>query len=271
MYRQADRYINQQTQRGFSLIELAMVLFIVSLLVAGLLGPLSIRVEQRERLAAVDEMAQIEESLYGFAISNGRLICPDCTNNAGDCGGSTANDGLEDRFTNVDYLDCAADIGNLPWVDLAVNQFDPWDRQYMYRVSDDFADGPDDDEPDRNTALACFNSNTGTSFALCSQGDITVQDRGSTCPGTAPGGLPVANNIPALVFTQGKKLDTESPLSCYEQENTDGDTVFVSTNYSQHEGADATDPDLNFYFDDIVIWISPHILMNRMVNAGRLP
>ena len=27
----------------------------------------------------------------------------------------------------------------------------------------------------------------------------------------------------------------------------------------------------NGYFDDIVIWISPNILINRMVAAGKLP
>ncbi len=262
--RQLKKYRKHLVQDGFSLIELAMVLFIVGLLVTGLLGPLATQVEQRDRQKSIDVLEEIEESLYGFAIGNGRLICPDCPDNTGTCAGVTANDGLEDLTGTVPNRDCARAFGNLPWVDLAVPQLDAWGRQYLYQVTTSFADDPD------GTAATC-SITTGVSFQLCSAGDITVIDKGSTCPVGAPGGMTVANNIPALVFSQGKKQLTTQPLSCYEQENDGANTTFVSTDYSRHEGADPTDPDLNFYFDDIVIWISPHILMNRMVNAGRLP
>jgi hypothetical protein len=43
-----------------------------------------------------------------------------------------------------------------------------------------------------------------------------------------------------------------------EADNSDGDVSFVYK---------STTPT----FDDLVVWISPNVLINRMVAAGRLP
>ncbi len=61
---------------GFSLIELAIVLFIVSLLIGGLLMPLSAQNEIRGRQETDKALANIREALIGFAVVNGRLPCP---------------------------------------------------------------------------------------------------------------------------------------------------------------------------------------------------
>ncbi len=52
------------------------------------------------------------------------------------------------------------------------------------------------------------------------------------------------------------------PSSADETANGDNDRVFVSHT--------PTPPGLN-EFDDLVIWISPNILYNRLIAAGRLP
>jgi prepilin-type N-terminal cleavage/methylation domain-containing protein len=61
---------------GFTLVELAMVLFIVSLLIGGLLMPLSAQNEVRGRQETDRALATIREALIGFAAINGRLPCP---------------------------------------------------------------------------------------------------------------------------------------------------------------------------------------------------
>jgi prepilin-type N-terminal cleavage/methylation domain-containing protein len=61
---------------GFTLVELAMVLFIVSLLIGGLLMPLSAQNEVRGRQETDRALANIREALIGFAAINGRLPCP---------------------------------------------------------------------------------------------------------------------------------------------------------------------------------------------------
>ena len=61
---------------GFSLVELAMVLFIVSLLIGGLMMPLSAQHEIHGRQETDKALTNIREALIGFAIVNGRLPCP---------------------------------------------------------------------------------------------------------------------------------------------------------------------------------------------------
>ncbi|OGT30090.1 MAG: hypothetical protein A2W28_10425 [Gammaproteobacteria bacterium RBG_16_51_14] len=254
-------------QKGFTLIELAIVLFIAGLILVGVLTPLATQIEQKERQNTQDVLNDIEEALYGFTVANGRLPCPDCRDNTGTCAGVAANeinDGQADEINAP--LECATAEGNLPWVDLAVPEFDIWGRHYIYRVDKDFADATD--------GTGCGTATVGVSFELCSDGNLEIKDRGdapSLCPTTAPGGNTVADNVPAAVISQGKKQDTEQPVSCYEQENTNGDNILVSRDYSQHQGADPTDPTANYYFDDLLIWISPNILKNRMVVTGKLP
>lgn len=61
---------------GFTLVEMAVVLFILGLLIAGLLGPLETQLEARDRRQTLDTMEEIIDALYGYAITNRRLPCP---------------------------------------------------------------------------------------------------------------------------------------------------------------------------------------------------
>lgn len=92
-------------------------------------------------------------------------------------------------------------------------------------------------------------ADSATGFTLSSSGDITVRD--------ASGGSILVTNIPALVLSRGKN-GASAAVSADEVENTNSDNTFVSHDFSPT-------------FDDIVVWISPNILFNRMVAAGRLP
>ena len=75
-------FINHHYKKGFSLIELAVVLFIVGLMLGGLLTPLATKVEYENINETSIALNEIKESLLGFAIANGYLPCPD-TNNDG--------------------------------------------------------------------------------------------------------------------------------------------------------------------------------------------
>ncbi|MBU1235775.1 MAG: general secretion pathway protein GspH [Gammaproteobacteria bacterium] len=91
-----------------------------------------------------------------------------------------------------------------------------------------------------------FSNNTG--FLLTTAGDLRV------CTDNACG-TPVATAIPAVLLSKGKN---GAGANANEVENSDDDNDFVSK-----------DPDPNY--DDLVLWLSPNILFNRMVAAGRLP
>ena len=236
---------------GFTLIELAIVLFILGLLLASFLGPLAARVEQGEREETQLQLDNIKEILYGYVIKNAHFPCPD-----------TDNDGFEDTTdgTGTDDI-CAAEMGNLPWATLGVSETDTWLNRLTYRVDEHFADREttesdgtyDVGPPVVHTECQDMPDTLSVSFSLCSDGNIKVFD--------SDGGAKVAEYIPAIVVSHGKNWVDNAPTA-HESENIDDDITFVDKDYSD----DATEG-----FDDMLIWISPYVLRNRMLMSGLLP
>lgn len=62
-------------QRGFSLIEIALVLVIVGLALGGIIGALGPQLQQRQYVSAQEQLKTAADALYGFAVLNGRLPC----------------------------------------------------------------------------------------------------------------------------------------------------------------------------------------------------
>ncbi|MCZ6803748.1 MAG: prepilin-type N-terminal cleavage/methylation domain-containing protein [Proteobacteria bacterium] len=256
---------------GFTLIELAMVLFILALMLGSFLTPLSVSLEQRDRKETTDKLEEIRESLIGYALVNGHFPCPDCLSTAttADCaaGGLTINDGMEDGVdggagisprTGNTYDSCATKAGNLPWVTLSVPENDGWGNHFIYRVTEEFAD-----DVDGTSVASCPNPAAGISFCLNSanDGDINIKDDSDN---------DVAQNVPVVVVSTGNNsLVAFASLSANEQENLDNfnlatytDTTFVSADFRQAAGTE---------FDDLLIWVSPSVLLYQMVRAERLP
>jgi prepilin-type N-terminal cleavage/methylation domain-containing protein len=245
---------------GFTLIELAMVLFIVALILGGVLTPLSTRMEQASRKQAEEVIKDIKSSLIGYALVNGHLPCPDCPLGANaNCTAANSNDGVEDGLNignnpifprNNDFVNgCVVQVGNVPWATLGVPEFDPWGQRFVYSVDQTFAD-------DVDGAGACGTVAAGISFQLCSTGDMTIRDVNANNVATA---------VPALILSygaNGQAFGGTAPASAVELENwwTDAaDRIFISNNYISNQ------------FDDIVSWITTPELIYRMVSAERLP
>jgi prepilin-type N-terminal cleavage/methylation domain-containing protein len=260
--------LNIQLQKAFTLIELSVVLFIISLLMVGLLGPVGTQIESQERQQTIDTMNDIMESLYGFAVINGRLPCPD-----------TGGDGISDPVASGTCTNPNGD-GWLPWQTLGLSfQNDVWGNRFKYHV----------------TTPGFTTVDTGTCAAdgeldLCQSGTITILTRGDD---TATGAVVeskfqynAATLVPAVVVSHGKNalgattstgtVLTATTAGTDEVENDDANTDanFYSRTFS--EGAagctdDADEANVLCQFDDIVMWISPNILMNRMVKSEVLP
>ena len=65
-----------------------------------------------------------------------------------------------------------------------------------------------------------------------------------------------------------------APTGGDEAENLDGDTRYVLRIHTLEQSGctdDTTEANPLCEFDDLVIWISPSELLNRLVQAGRLP
>jgi prepilin-type N-terminal cleavage/methylation domain-containing protein len=278
-----------KNQSGFTLIELTVVLFIVAMLLGGLLSPLSQRIEQADRANTQIALDDIEEALYGFALTNGRMVCPDCMNNNGTCAGFAANDGQEDPTPGGS---CAASVpilappfpnpnapattinistGNLPWATLSVPQSDAWGNPFTYSVSTETADAIASNTvtPTVSTlGAACATFPAQSSIALCSAGSMVIQGVCGT-PANA-----IAEEVVAVVVSHGANATRIAGLvaaptaaTCLELENhiNDNDGSYVFTNYADPNSGTAAS------FDDMIIWVSPNILKNRLISAGRLP
>jgi prepilin-type N-terminal cleavage/methylation domain-containing protein len=237
-------------QTGFTLVEMAIVMLIITLLLTGLVPTITSQIEQRQRIETRKQMDEIQQALIGFALINGRLPCP--ANPA--LLTSTANAGIEVATCTT----LAGTVnGVLPWVTLGVPETDTWGSRFTYRVTEYFADSIAAGTV--QTTGTCLSVPTASSFALCTEGDITIKD-GS--------GNNVAPNIAAVVVSHGlKSSGAFTPqggairipgAAGDELENANNDTTFISK--TTETG-----------FDDLVVWVSPNILFNRMVAAGKLP
>ena len=117
-------FTTTRTQAGFSLLEIAIVLFVLALLAGTILVPLSAQMEQRYYDDTTRTMNDVRDALLGFAVVNKRLPCPD-----------TDADGLE----NVTGSACTSAQGNLPWATLGIGTTDAWNQPFLYRVTLAFA------------------------------------------------------------------------------------------------------------------------------------
>ncbi|GHT96466.1 hypothetical protein AGMMS49545_21500 [Betaproteobacteria bacterium] len=118
--------------RGFSLLELAIVLFILSLTLGGLIMPLAAQHEARQWRAAEHELADIHAALLGYTVLHGHLPCPDWESDASKTGYGVA---VEQCTT------AATGEGFLPFKSLGLeNGRDPWGNRFRYRVDRKFAD-----------------------------------------------------------------------------------------------------------------------------------
>ena len=106
---------NSRTCRGFTLVEMAVVLVIVGLLVGGFIGNLSSRIETSRYAETRKDLEDIKQAITGYTYKNGSLPCPD-----------TDGDGESEIICD------ATPAGSVPWVTLGLGQGDAWNNHYEY-------------------------------------------------------------------------------------------------------------------------------------------
>ncbi|HET7200354.1 MAG TPA: prepilin-type N-terminal cleavage/methylation domain-containing protein [Burkholderiales bacterium] len=281
--------------KGFSLIELAVALAIIALLIAGALLPLSTQIDVRNTADTRRSLDSVREAIIGFAQANGRLPCPaDGTIPAGGTDAAGRPAGAEQLTPTTlpppSTAACTNSFGVVPWTTLGVPETDSWSRRFSYWVSPIFADGIGLGTT-QNTFPAAQNppctapvpAPTQSSFALCSQGSFTVNNRNE---GThAPTAIGLA--LPAVIISHGKNgrgaytpsgAILPAPVGADELANAThtgapgGVTTFYSRPPTQAASPcnDGAGPAF-CEFDDIVVMITSNALIARMVAAGKLP
>ena len=245
---------NHSDQQGFSLIELAIVLFIVALLLGGLLVPLTAQIDQQRTNETQKTLAEIKDALIGFAIINGRLPCP----------ASDTTFGEEDPVVVTgtcshpyDGFVPAATLGFTTGVDSQGRKgfaVDSWGNRIHYAVTQ--ASGK---AFTTTNYMSTYFSTLAPDLFVCS----TASASATNC--SVANSALTSTGVPVVIYSTGKNGaygGTGSDEAANPNPNsTNNDRVFVS-----HTPTPSPNE-----FDDLVIWISPNILINRMVSAGKLP
>lgn len=222
--------------KGFSLLELAIVLVIVSLLISAFLAPLSAQRDLRDYSDAKAHLEQIRDALYGYAVINGQLPCPTTM-----AVPANINYGHGDATCPL-----IAAAGVLPWKDLGVVEVDswnnpralstdPWTGYWIYRVDPAFT----------ATAAIPFSLTTTASGNIIVQNSLNIN-----LTGTVVAGEPAV----AVICTSGKNKLADGANASFETTNP----IYQDDTQSPT-------------FDDMCIWITRPSLFNRMVSAGKLP
>ena len=235
----------RHAQRGFTLVELAIVLFIVAILLGSMLLPLSAQQDIRQRQETEKTLNDIRDALIGFAVVNGRLPRP----------ATSATDGSEAAATCADDAACT---GFIPWATLGSGKLDGWGKLIRYSVTPAYA----------NAAITLATVPNRTVQTRDAAGVLSYLAGGASC--TTP-----SQCAPAVLFSQGKNrwgttdagvaLADGSATNVDEDANQNGPTAYFSRELSENTGVTGGE------FDDQVIWLSANVLFNRLVTAGKLP
>ena len=238
-------------QPGFTLVEMAMVLMIVGLLLGGLLPTISSQMERQHINETRKQLDEIQQALIGYAIINGRLPCPaSSTSNGVE---SPAGTGICDH--SYDGYVPAATLGVTSAIDSQGNKgfaVDSWGNRIRYAVTSSNINAFTKPNGMSTTGISALAPN----LLVCSTAtDITI----SSC---AAGTSLTSNGVPVVIFSTGKN-GAQGSAGTDEAANLDGTNANNNRTFVSHTPT----PD----FDDLVIWVSPNTLLNRMVAAGKLP
>lgn len=272
--------------RGFSLIEMAVVLFIVALLLGGLLPKVSSQIEQKHRSDTRKQLDEIQQALLGFAVINGRLPCP----------ASSTSNGLESFCTATTPAPCGAEVipippaivpahgrcfnqyhGFVPAVTLGITPVDSngytldgWNNRIHYAVTNDRLASVYTFTAPNNAMASVGIANLKPDLYVCASSPhpLNPSQLETNC-GLTPPNVVLTSTAPVVIYSTGgngnyggssaDELANANPhTNPTPSPNSYEDQVFVS-----HDQTPT--------FDDIVVWMSQNILINRMVSAGKLP
>lgn len=229
---------------GFTLVELTVVLIIVSLLLGGLLLPLSAQQDIRQQAEAEKQLAEARDALVGFAQINGRLPCP---------ASNAVGNGKED---------CAGAVfGFLPWGEIGVRPTDPWGHLIRYRVSTAFKTTV---PPVDTSTLAELKIQTRQGTALIDLTNDAPRDVAFVIVSHGKNGYYGTNNDGSAGPADPGGINNPDEDGNATALVSAGSTVFISRTPTPEDA-----PTIGG-FDDLVVWMPRTLLINRLVAAGKI-
>jgi type II secretory pathway pseudopilin PulG len=262
---------------GFTLLELSVVVLVITLLIGGLLIPLSTQVEQRNISDTQQRLAQVQDALIGFAIAHGRFPCPATVSSPP----QPTDLGVEDPPTGTGVCTHPID-GYVPGTTLGLTDLDSqgfmvdaWGLQQnriRYSISsatvNSIANAFTVPNGMRNAGIASLGNSTAFTYLyVCASATGTTP---TACSAILPP-IPDPNALSRgdavfVVYSLGKNAATTGGASPDEAVNLKSTTnttpVFVEKTASGQTGSE---------FDDLVQWGSRYIVIGRLSAAGQLP
>ena len=252
-------------QSGFTIFEVAIAMFLLTLLFGTIFMPLQAQIENRKIEQTEELLARAREALLGYAATHGYLPCPaDATGSGHEAAGS-------DHLAGT----CPAYHGFLPAATLGFTTpgsdgyaSDAWGtaaHRIRYAVSSQTIGPPGNTNAltrvngMRAAGIADLGSSTLSLFHICSGA------AGASASHCGSAGT-LASTAPVVIWSGGVNAATGGD-SMDEAQNPNAkggsaDRVFVSRVRSNVPGRE---------FDDLVTWIPMPVLIGRMVMAGQLP
>jgi len=257
-------------QCGFTLAEVAVVVLIVGLLLGGLLGTYSTQIDLSRTAETKKTLETARDALIGFAAANGRLPCPATVNPPH----ATTSNGVEAPLGGGA---CTVSGGGMPGVGffpaatLALTPtdsqgylIDSWGNRIRYAVTNSGTPPAEFTTLGQIRAglLDGLTTTPSPDLHICTTANVPpplpgVGTSTAACVNTA---TTLTTSAVAVIFSVGKNGATGG-TGADESKNLDNDRVFIS-----HEPTPAGAA--NGEFDDIVIWLSPSILYNRILSGG---
>lgn len=230
--------MKRRASPGFTLVEMAVVLLILSLLAGTLGAGLANHLARRAERATDEALDEARDTLLGYALRTGRFPCP----------ARGPEDGSEERSGNT----CARHAGLLPWATLGIAGVDGWSRRLRYAITPAYTRSIT--TVDDGTIEIVTRNLDGAELKLTTAGGLTpvvILSHGPNGLGaTAADGSPQPPPLPGSD----------------EARNTDAaGHLFVSRSLSENPAAPGG------AFDDRVSWISPNLIAHGLIRAGRLP
>lgn len=244
-------------------MEVLVALLVLALMASALAVPLAAQLQARRYEEARRQLEEAREAVLGFAAAHGRLPCPATESSRGEEAFAPGGDAADGRcLTFHGGLLPAAALGLAP-LDAGGFARDPWGSErnrIRYAVHGGSAingvpEALTRSEGMRSATIAGLGA-APHYLHICADGSR------ATASGCGPAAHQLTRRAAFVLLAPGPNAPLVPIPGSDEARNLDGDGVFVSREPSSATGRE---------FDDLVQWAAIHLVIHRMVSAGRLP